>query len=207
MNSLAVNFVCDTTQMADGFHQFTAVAYEGTSVATQTRVTRNVLVQNTGLTATLAALPAGSNASLGQPLQFTVTASPTNISRIELFSTGGSQGVVTNQAAAMFVLSPGYLGLGLHPFYAVVTDQAGHRFQTATVFYRIVPVITLTITGTPPVLAWPAVSGRQYDVQSTTDLLAGFQTVTTVTATNSVAHWPIFTTGSTVFYRVRLVPY
>ena len=40
MISLPVNFMLDTTQIADGCHQFTAVAYEGTSVATQTRVVR-----------------------------------------------------------------------------------------------------------------------------------------------------------------------
>ena len=73
-DSLAVNFACDTTQMPDGYHQLTAVAYEGTSVATQTRIMRNVRIQNTSLTATLAALPAGTNATFDQQLQFTVTA-------------------------------------------------------------------------------------------------------------------------------------
>jgi hypothetical protein len=184
----------------------TAVACEGTSVATQTRVTRNVLVQNTSLTATLAALPTGTNAALGQQLQFTVTANATNISRIELFSTGGSQGVVSNQPAAVFVLSASYLGLGLHPFYAVVTDQAGYRFQTSTLSYRIIPAITLTLTGTPPVLAWLAITNRQYDLQFTTNLLNGFQTVTTITATNSVVQWPILTTNRAAFYRVKLDP-
>ena len=58
---------------------------------------------------------------------------PRNISRIELFSTGGSVGVATNQAAAVFAVSAADLGLGLHPFYALVTDQAGHRYQTQTV--------------------------------------------------------------------------
>ena len=205
-NSLAVNFACDTTQLPDGYHQLTAVAYEGTSVATQTRVTRNVRIQNTSLTATLAALPTGTNVTLDQQLQFTVTANATNIARIELFSTGGSVGVATNQAAAVFSLSAAYLGLGLHPFYALVTDQAGHRYQTQTVWYRIIPAITLTLAGTPPVLSWPAIPGRQYDLQSTTNLANGFQTVTTIAATNSVIQWPITTTGSAAFYRVQLDP-
>ncbi len=206
MDSLAVNFACDTTQMPDGYHQLTAVAYEGTSVETQTRVTRNVQFQNTSLTATLAALPAGANATLDQQLQFTVTANNDNISRIELFSTGGSVGVATNQAAAVFAVSATDLGLGLHPFYALVTDQAGHRFQTQTAWYRILPTITLTLTGTPPMLAWPAIPNRQYDVQFTTNLATAFQTVTTITATNSVIQWPISTTGSAGFYRVQLDP-
>ena len=130
--SLSINFACDTTQIPDGWHQLTTVAYEGTSVETQTRVTRNVRIQNTSLNATLTALPAGTNAALNQQLQFTVTANTNNIARIELFSTGGSVGVTTNQTAAVFAVSAAYLGLGLHPFYALVTDQSGNRFQTQT---------------------------------------------------------------------------
>jgi uncharacterized protein (TIGR03790 family) len=206
MNSLSVNFACDTTRLSDGYHQLTAVAYEGTSVKTQTRAVRNVQIQNTSLTATLAALPAGSNATLDKQLQFMVTANATNIARVEFFSTGGSVGVATNQAVAVFGVSAAFLGLGLHPFYALVTDQTGHRYQTQTIWYRILPTIMLTLTGTPPMLAWPAVPGRQYNVQSTTNLASGFQTVTTITATNSVIQWPVNTTGSAGFYRVQLNP-
>ena len=206
MNFLPVNFALDTTQIADGCHQFAAVAYEGTSVATQTRVMRDVRIQNTSLATTLAALPTGSNATLEQPLQFTVTANATNISRIELFSTGGSAGVATNQATAVLVVAATDLGLGLHPFYALVTDLSGNRCQTQTIWYRIIPAITLTLTGTPPMLAWLAIPGRQYDLQSTTNLLAGFQTVAIIAATNSVIQWPVIPAGSAGFYRVRLDP-
>ena len=202
LNSLPVNFAFDTTQLPDGWHQLTAVAYEGTSVETQTRMTRNVQIQNTSLSATLAALPIGTNA--GQ-LQFAVTANTTNISHLELFSTGGSVGVATNQAAAVFTVSAAYLGLGLHPFYALVTDQSGHRYQTQTV-WSVIPVITLTLTGTPPMLVWPAIPNRQYAVQSTTNLTIGFQTVTAITATNAIIQWPVTTTGSAEFYRVKLGP-
>ena len=73
-SSLPVDFAFDSARIPDGFHQLTAVAYEGTSVAAPTRVTRRVQIQNTSLTATLAALPAGTNATLDQQLQFTVTA-------------------------------------------------------------------------------------------------------------------------------------
>ncbi len=114
-------------------------------MATQTRVTRNVRIQNTSLTATLTALPAGTNATLDQQLQFTVTANTTNVASIELFSTGGSLGVVTNQAAAVFEVSAAYLGLGLHPFYALVTDQTGHRYQTQTIWYRVLPAISISV--------------------------------------------------------------
>jgi len=205
-NALAVDYLCDTTQMADGWHELTAVGYEGTSVATQTRVTRAVQVQNTSLTATLAALPSGTNAALGQSLQFTVTANTTNLARIELFSTGGSQGVVANQPTAVFTVSASYLGLGRHPFYAVVTDPAGNRCQTATIWYDLIPAIELALTSTPPMIAWPAIPNRQYELQSTTNLAAGFQTVATLTATNSVMQWALATTNRAAFYRVRLDP-
>ena len=151
-------------------------------------------------------VPAGSNAALGQLLRFTVTANATNLARIELFSTGGSVGAVTNQAAADFAVSTTFLGLGLHPFDAVVTDQTGHQYQTQTVWYRIIPAITLTLTGTPPVLAWPAIPGRQYDLQSATNLATGFQTLTTIAATNAVIQWPVTATNPTEFYRVQLDP-
>ena len=205
-NSLPVNFSLDTTQLPDGYHQLTAVAYEGTSVATQTRITRNVRIQNTSLTATFSALPAGTNVALEQALQFTVTLNATNIARIELFGTGGSVGVITNQATAAFNLSTTNFGLGLQPFYALVTDQAGHRYQTQTAAYRIIPAITLTLAGSPPVLTWPTIISRQYDVQSTTNLTATFQTLATITATNSVMQWPATNSGRAKFYRVKLNP-
>lgn len=202
--SLAVNFPLNTTQLADGWHQLTAVAYEGTSVRTQTRVTRTVLVQNSGLTATFSSLPAGTNAALNQQLQFTVTASATNIARIELFGTGGSLGVLTNQSAGTFTVAATNLGPGLHPFYALVTSQLGNSYQTQTLSYRIVPAITLTLSGTPPVLAWPALIGRSYDVQTTANLMSGFQTVTTITATNTTVAWPVAATNRAQFFRVLL---
>jgi len=205
-NLLAVDYSCDTTAMADGWHQLSAVGYEGTSVATQTRVVRTVRVQNTSLSAALAALPSGTNAALGESLQFTVTANTTNLARIELFSTGGSQGVVSNQPVAVFAISASYLGLGLHPFYAVVTDQAGNRYQTATIWYDLIPAITLTLTRTPPMIAWPAMTNRQYVLLSTTNLATGFQTNAIMMATNSVMHWQFTPTNRAAFYRVRLDP-
>jgi hypothetical protein len=205
-NALSVDFPFDTTRISDGNHDLTVVAVEGTSVATQTGITRNVTVQNTALSATLVAVPSGSNAALGQSLQFTVTANATNISTIELFSTGGSLGVATNEAASAFSVSADYLGLGLHPFYALVTDQGGHAFRTASLWYRIIPAITLTVAGSPPVLTWPAIPGSQYNIQSTTNLAAGFETVATLTASNSMLHWTLWPTNPAAFYRLELVP-
>jgi uncharacterized protein (TIGR03790 family) len=206
LNSPTVTFALDTTQLPDGYHQLAAVAYEGTSVATQARVTRDVQIQNTSLSATFSALPLGTNATLGQSLQFTVAASATNIARVELFSTGGSIELTTNQPNATFTVSTSFLGLGLHPFYALVTDTGGHRYQTPTVWYRILPAIALTLAKTPPEVSWNALIGRQYDLQFTTNLAAGFQTLVTTTATNTLMQWPIVLTNRAGFYRVQLKP-
>jgi hypothetical protein len=193
--------------LPDGWHQLTAVAYEGTSVRTQTPVSRNVRIQNTSLTATLAALLAGTNATPGMPLQFSVAASGGTISRIELFSTGGSVGVVSNQPSAVFTAPSAALGLGLHRFYALVTDAAGHRCQTQTVWIRLVPSFTLSISRSPLTLSWTAIQGQRYEVLAATNITGSFQPVASVTATSAVAQWPISAPdGAAAFYRVQLSP-
>jgi len=56
------------------------------------------------------------------------------------------------------------------------------------------------------VLGWPAISGRQYNLQSTMNLTTAFQTVTNIVATNSMIQWPLATTGNAAFYRVQVSP-
>jgi uncharacterized protein (TIGR03790 family) len=205
--ALPVSFAFDTTQFPDGWHQLTAVACEGTSVRTQTPVSRNVQIQNTALTATFASSLAGTNATLSMPLQFSVTANENNISRIELFSTGGCVGVVSNQSTAVFTAPSAMLGLGLHPFYALVTDTAGHRYQTQTVWVRLVPSFTVSISPVPLTLSWAAIPSQRYEVFATTNITGTFQPVASVTATSTVAQWPISAPGgSAAFYRVQLGP-
>jgi uncharacterized protein (TIGR03790 family) len=205
--SLPASFVLDTTRLPDGFHQLTAVAREGTSVRTQTRISRNIRIQNSALTAAFTPLLAGTNATFDMPLQFAVTASATNISRLELFSTGGSVGVVSNQAAAVFTAPSASLGLGLHPFYALVTDTAGNQYQTETDWVRLVPSFKLGLSGAPPILSWPAIPGQRYVVLAATNLSGGFQTVTSLVASTSVIQWPIPAPAAAAsFYRVSLSP-
>jgi hypothetical protein len=205
--SLPANFVLDTTRLPDGFHELTAVACEGTSVRTQTRVSRTVQVRNTTLTATFTPLLVGTNATLNMPLQFAVTANATNISRLELFSTGGSVGVVSNQPSAVFTTPSATLGLGLHPFHALVTDSGGKQYQTETDWIRLVPSFKLSISSAPLQLSWAAMPGQRYDVLATTNLSSSFQPLATFTASNALALWPISVPGgSATFYRVRLSP-
>ncbi len=205
--SLPVSFAFDSVQLPDGFHELGVVAYEGTSVRTQTRVSRSVRIQNTPLSAAFTALPAGTNVTLGTLLQFIVNAGGGNISSIELFGTGGSLGVVSNQPNASFPVTSASLGPGLHPFYALVTDAVGNRYQTETKWIRIIPPLALNITKPPLTLSWPAIPGYQYDILATANLAGGFQTIASVTASNRLIEWPIpAPAGSAGFYRVRLAP-
>ncbi len=205
--SLPVSFLLDTTRFPDGYHQLTAVAYEGTSVRTQTRISRAVRFQNTSLAATFAPSIAGTNVTLDVPLQFVVTAGAGNIASVELFSTGGSIGVVSNQSSVVFTAPLAYLGLGSHPFYAVVTDTVGHQYQTQTDWIRVIPSFALSISGPPLTLSWGAVPGVGYNVFASTKLSGGFQNVTSLVASNTVMQWPIPASGAAAsFYRVRLSP-
>jgi hypothetical protein len=204
---LPVNCVLDTTQFPDGFHELAAVGYEGTSVRTQTRISRKVRIQNTSLNATLTPQFAGTNVTLEMSLRFAVTANATNISRIELFSTGGSGGTVFNQPSAPFSMPAASLGLGLHPFFAVVTDTSGKRYQTQTTWIRIIPTIRLSITGPPLTLSWAALPGQRYDILATTGPSAAFQIIASIIASNSTAQWPISVPGGPrSFYRVLVAP-
>ena len=206
-DALAATGALDTARFPDGSHQLTAVASEGTSVRTQTRISRNVWIQNTALTATLTPLLVGTNATLDMPLQFSVTANANNIARIELFSTGGSIGVSSNQASAVFTAPSAALGLGLHPFNALVTDTVGHQFQTQTYWIRLIPSFQINISSQPLTLSWGAIPGQGYDVLATPSLSSPFQTVTSLVATSAIVRWPIpMSAANASFYRVRLSP-
>jgi hypothetical protein len=134
-------------------------------------------------------------------------ANTTNISQIELFSTGGSVGLVSNQQAVVFSVAPASLGLGLHPFYALATDTFGNRYRTGTAWIRLIPSIRLSITGPPLTLTWQAIPGRQYEILSTTNLSTALQPIASVIASNSIAQWPLPTPdGALGCYRVLLTP-
>ena len=128
---LAVVFAFNTATLPDGYHELAAVAYEGSHVRTQTRVTVPVRIQNTPLAATLNLIDfVATNAVTGN-YSVQVTANTNNITSITLYSTGGVIGTVSNQAAATFTVVGTNLGVGAHPFYALVQDTFGRRFRTA----------------------------------------------------------------------------
>jgi uncharacterized protein (TIGR03790 family) len=205
VTNLALTFPFDTTGLPDGSHELTAVVYEGSHVHTQASVTQNVRIQNTPLNATFTMLAGASNTVLNFTLLFSVAANTNTIAQIELFSTGGSLGVVSNLSSATFAVATTYLGVGLHPFYAVVTRSDGKLYRTGTIWVRIggaEPPFWLTLT-LPPAIAWTATAGQLYEVLSATNINDLFQLRASVTPSNAAGFWIDSVTGAPQqFYRV-----
>lgn len=204
------SFGFNTATQADGFHELTAVANEGSHVRTQTRATALVRITNSPLAATIACLLCDSNTALEATLQFQVAANTNTITRIELFSTGGSWGVVSNQSTANFSLAATNLGAGLHPFYAVVMRNDGRQYRTETKWIRLNTAdapFPVSIAGTEPTLSWPATAGRRYEVLSTLGVTNSFALRDAVVPTNSPGRWSETNNAATNrFYRVRTAP-
>jgi hypothetical protein len=133
--NLPVTFPLDTTALADGYHELTAVAYEGSDVRTQTRVTVPVVVQNTPFSATLTALDLTDPAPVSGTYHLQVAANTNAVSSCTLFSTGGALATIANQASPTFSVSASSLGAGLHPFYAIVQSAAGLQYRTQTLWF------------------------------------------------------------------------
>lgn len=206
VTNLPLTFAFNTATQASGFHQLAAVAYEGSSVRTQTRATQSVQIQNGTLSATLTALYGGSNTVVGATLQFSVMANTAGT--IELFSTGGLLAAATNVTSAVFSIPSTNLDVGLHPVYAVVIAPGGQQYRTQTLWIRLVDTpdgpFKLSITNPPLTLSWPATAGRTYDILSTTNLTHAFQVIASVTPSNSVAQWTApSTSGIARFYSVK----
>jgi uncharacterized protein (TIGR03790 family) len=136
--NLALAFPLDTTRLADGFHEIEAVAYEGSHVRTQTRISLPVQVQNTSLSASLTLLDLPASAPVLGTYHLQVAANTGSVSTISLFSTGGLLGTVTNQPVAGFTVEGSSLGAGLHPFYALVQTLDGAQFRTAIQSVRLI---------------------------------------------------------------------
>jgi len=197
----------NTASNADGYHELTAVAYEGSHVRTQKRISRNVRIQNNTWSATLTTLVGGTNTAIEAKLRFSVSASTNNISRIELFSTGGLLGSVAGVNSATIVVNANYLGVGLHPFYAIVTRSGGQQYRTATQWLRVIadqPDFRISVLDAAPTLSWPALAGRAYQVLSATNPDGSFDPRASVVPTNSLGIWSE-TDGTSLkrFYRVR----
>jgi uncharacterized protein (TIGR03790 family) len=207
LTNLPVTFGFNTTNVPDGYHQLTAVAYEGSHVGTQTRASQDVRIQNSTQSATFTLVSGGTNSDLGATLVFSVVANPTAISKIELFSTGGSLSNVTGSATALFSVPGTNMGLGLHPFYALVTATSGMQYRTDTKWVRFLgtePPFVTTISGPPPTLKWPATAGRSYDILTAPGILNTLTVRDIVVPSNSVGQWTdTNATTAQRYYRVR----
>jgi uncharacterized protein (TIGR03790 family) len=136
---LAHTFLLDTTTLADGFHELAVVAYEGSHVRTQSRITLPVRVQNTALEATLTLLDFADGSPAAGTYHVQVAANTNTVSTLRLYSTGGELAAVTNQSVASFNVDGAYLGAGRHPFYAMVQTTDGRQYQTETRWVRLTP--------------------------------------------------------------------
>ncbi|HNV00788.1 MAG TPA: hypothetical protein PKK20_12690, partial [Verrucomicrobiota bacterium] len=205
---LDLTFPFDSAAYPDGHHELTAVAYEGSSVRTQTRVTTRVRICNTPLEATLRCPVGQTEFAVEAVMPFDVMANRTDIDRIELFGTGGWLAAMTNAQTAAFVLPGTELGAGQHSVVAVVTASDGARYQTAPVEFRLigpeVPV-TVAIFPAPPTLSWTSVYGRTYEVlEGATATHIGEVAATLTASTTGITSWRIpVPLGTARFYRVR----
>jgi uncharacterized protein (TIGR03790 family) len=136
---LAHTFLLDTAALPDGFHDLAVVAYEGSHVRTQTRLTLPVRIQNTALEATLTPLDLADGAPAAGTYHVQVAANTNTIATMRLYTTGGELAAVTNQSISTFNVSGAYLGAGLHPFYAMVQTADGRQYRTATRWIRLTP--------------------------------------------------------------------
>ena len=137
--SLALTFSLNTTNLADGYHDLTAVAYEGSDARVQTQVTLPVQIQNTPLSATMTLLDLTNQASDLGTYHIQVTANTNDVSLITLFSTGGALNTATNVSTAVFQVNGTNLWAGLHPFYATVVTVDGLQFRTQTQWVQLTP--------------------------------------------------------------------
>ena len=138
-NQLGLNFTLDTSTLADGYHELTAVAYEGSYAHTQTRATLPVIIQNTSLSATMTLLDLPGTAPVQGLYHIQVSANTNNnITTIALYSTGSALSTVANQSTATFQVDGTSLGVGQHPFYALVQSSSGPSYRTQTEWVRFI---------------------------------------------------------------------
>jgi hypothetical protein len=137
---LALTFPLATTNFADGYHELTAVAYEGSDVRTETQTTVPVQIQNSSLGATLTVLDVtNSMTPAGDSFQIQVAANTNNVSLITLFGMGGPFASATNESTATFQVAGTNFWAGQLPFYAIVQTASGLQYRTQTQWVTITP--------------------------------------------------------------------
>jgi len=131
-DELTVNLNFNTALLPDGYHELTAVAYEGSNVRTQARATIPVRVQNTSLGATLTLVDLADSNPVNATYTVQVSANSSNISSIKLCSTGGVLTSASGQSNPTMAVVGSTLGKGRHPIYALVENTFGQSYRTET---------------------------------------------------------------------------
>jgi uncharacterized protein (TIGR03790 family) len=134
---LNAQFPLNTTTLPDGHHELTAVAYEGSHVRTQTRVTIPIVISNSPLAATLNLGSLTNNASAQGIYSVQVSVNTNNVSLVTLHSTGGPIGFATNNSNPIFSVVASNLWVGRHPFYATIETASGQKYHTPTSWIRL----------------------------------------------------------------------
>ncbi|MGC3958929.1 MAG: hypothetical protein QM813_13610 [Verrucomicrobiota bacterium] len=137
VTELAASFMLDTTQLADGYHELAAVAYEGSHVRTQTHAPVPICISNSPLSATLTLLDLTNTVPVNATSHIQVSANTNNVALTTLYSTGGTIGFATNNPTATFDVIGTNLWIGRHPFYAIVETASGQKFRTQTSWIRL----------------------------------------------------------------------
>jgi hypothetical protein len=135
---ISSSFNLDTTTLPDGYHELTAVAYEGSHVRCQTRIALPITVRNTGWKSALTLVDFAATNSVSGTYHIQLSSTAPNVSALRLFSNGGQVGVVSNQSNATFTLSGNLLGAGLVPFYGVVETAGGQSLRTSPQTVRFI---------------------------------------------------------------------
>jgi hypothetical protein len=137
VTNLDLAFALDSRLLSDGWHELTAVGYEGSHVRTQTAVSLPVQVRNTALQASLSLGGRDPAVPVQDTLSVEVVGSA-SVSTIRLFSTGGELASATNQSTAVFDVPGSSLGVGMHPLWAMVESTGGQRYRTEMRWTRLV---------------------------------------------------------------------
>ena len=138
LTNLTFSFLLNTVQMADGFHDLEAVAYEGTSVRTQTRLPLAVRVANTGLSGVVIPWPRLWFAVCRKPPPRSTSSQMAVMSFPSGFTArADSLGRLSIKPGAVFNLDRKFLGPEVHPIYAIIESAGGRCFRTETQFLRL----------------------------------------------------------------------
>jgi len=123
LTNLPLTFAFNTTTQADGYHELTAVVYEGSHVRTQKRIAQTVRIQNSALSARLPRSSAAATHWSGQRCSSRWSRIPTP-RRSSCSALGARSAASPINPNATFSVVGTNLGSGLHPFYAVVAASS-----------------------------------------------------------------------------------